>query len=322
MSVKATTSAPAPRRWRAFAIALIAIGALCALASPAIAASGGAGTGGNGTGGNAKTPVRQPGDVDLVRLALERRQPLADHRQGPPLGHRHRLHQVRRRQRHLGQFNQRLVDRLHRGGLDVCAWQFVYGNHPVGEAKVGAASVRRGADCLVIDAEGDYEGRYAVRRPLHPGAAPARSAPPSRSRWRASPTSTTTRPSPTRSSSGRERPASTSRRCTGTRSGPRSAPSTSTPTSTTASGAARSSRSGRPTQRVSLRSLKLFRRFALTYGGGPPSWWDWQETNARQWALARPPDRRAGPRLPAGHRACPSCGAAAAATSSSGRSST
>jgi peptidoglycan hydrolase-like protein with peptidoglycan-binding domain len=60
------------------------------------------------------------------------------------------------------QFNRSLVGALHRGGLDVCAWQFVYGDMPVAEAKVGAAAVRRGADCLVIDAEGQYEGKYAA----------------------------------------------------------------------------------------------------------------------------------------------------------------
>jgi hypothetical protein len=60
------------------------------------------------------------------------------------------------------QFTTGLVNALHRGGLDVCAWQFVYGDSPVAEAKVGAASVKRGADCLVIDAEGDYEGKYAA----------------------------------------------------------------------------------------------------------------------------------------------------------------
>jgi peptidoglycan hydrolase-like protein with peptidoglycan-binding domain len=59
------------------------------------------------------------------------------------------------------QFNQQLVSRLHRGGLDVCAWQFVYGDHPAAEARIGEISVQRGADCLVIDAEGDYEGKYA-----------------------------------------------------------------------------------------------------------------------------------------------------------------
>jgi Putative peptidoglycan binding domain len=60
------------------------------------------------------------------------------------------------------QFNKALVGALHAGGLDVCAWQFVYGDNPVDEAKVGAAAVRRGADCLVIDAEGQYEGKYAA----------------------------------------------------------------------------------------------------------------------------------------------------------------
>jgi hypothetical protein len=60
------------------------------------------------------------------------------------------------------QFNRPLVDALHEAGLDVCAWQFVYGEAPVAEAKVAAAAVRRGADCFVIDAEGHYEGRYAA----------------------------------------------------------------------------------------------------------------------------------------------------------------
>jgi hypothetical protein len=60
------------------------------------------------------------------------------------------------------QFTPSLVEALHQGGLDVCAWQFVYGDNPVSEAKVGAAAVRDGADCLVIDAEGEYEGKYAA----------------------------------------------------------------------------------------------------------------------------------------------------------------
>jgi len=60
------------------------------------------------------------------------------------------------------QFDRRLVRRLHAAGLAVCAWQFVYGDSPVAEAKVGAAAVRRGADCLAIDAEGQYEGKYAA----------------------------------------------------------------------------------------------------------------------------------------------------------------
>jgi len=58
------------------------------------------------------------------------------------------------------QFNAQLVSTLHANGLDVCAWQYVYGVHPVGEANVGATAVRDGADCLLIDAESEYEGRY------------------------------------------------------------------------------------------------------------------------------------------------------------------
>jgi Putative peptidoglycan binding domain len=61
-----------------------------------------------------------------------------------------------------GQFSRYLVSRLHQGGIDVCAWQFVYGDHPAAEARVGAAAVAKGADCLVIDAEGNYEGKYAA----------------------------------------------------------------------------------------------------------------------------------------------------------------
>jgi len=58
------------------------------------------------------------------------------------------------------QFNAPLVAQLHAGGLRVCAWQYVYGNHPVTEAYLGAYAVRDGADCLIIDAESEYEGKY------------------------------------------------------------------------------------------------------------------------------------------------------------------
>ncbi|HKF81427.1 MAG TPA: peptidoglycan-binding domain-containing protein [Solirubrobacterales bacterium] len=59
------------------------------------------------------------------------------------------------------QFSRGLVQALHRGGLSVCAWQFVYGDAPLAEARVAAAAVKKGADCFVIDAEADYEGKYA-----------------------------------------------------------------------------------------------------------------------------------------------------------------
>ena len=58
------------------------------------------------------------------------------------------------------QFSPALVSELHAGHLRACAWQYVYGSHPIFEAEVGAEAVRNGADCLVIDAESEYQGKY------------------------------------------------------------------------------------------------------------------------------------------------------------------
>jgi peptidoglycan hydrolase-like protein with peptidoglycan-binding domain len=60
------------------------------------------------------------------------------------------------------QFSAQMVAELHANGLRVCAWQYVYGSNPVGEANLGAQAVANGADCLVIDAEAEYEGHYAA----------------------------------------------------------------------------------------------------------------------------------------------------------------
>ena len=60
------------------------------------------------------------------------------------------------------QFSPQLVAELHANGLKVCAWQYVYGTNPAGEAALGAEAVANGADCLVIDAEAEYEGHYAA----------------------------------------------------------------------------------------------------------------------------------------------------------------
>jgi Putative peptidoglycan binding domain len=62
--------------------------------------------------------------------------------------------------RYWGQFSAGLVSALKARGLRVCAWQFLYGRKPAQEARIGAAAVDRGADCLVLDVEGHYEGRY------------------------------------------------------------------------------------------------------------------------------------------------------------------
>jgi hypothetical protein len=60
------------------------------------------------------------------------------------------------------QFSPALVQALHAYGLHVCAWQFVYGSDPIGEAQAALAGVAAGADCFVIDAESQYEGRYGA----------------------------------------------------------------------------------------------------------------------------------------------------------------
>jgi putative peptidoglycan binding protein len=62
--------------------------------------------------------------------------------------------------KYWSQFSSGMVSGLRARGLNVCAWQFIYGRSPVKEARVGAAAVARGADCLVLDVEGQYEGRY------------------------------------------------------------------------------------------------------------------------------------------------------------------
>jgi peptidoglycan hydrolase-like protein with peptidoglycan-binding domain len=60
------------------------------------------------------------------------------------------------------QFSAAFVGQMHANGLRVCAWQYVYGTNPAGEASLGARAVAAGADCLVIDAEAEYEGKYGA----------------------------------------------------------------------------------------------------------------------------------------------------------------
>src|SRR5205807_243098 len=66
------------------------------------------------------------------------------------------------RTNYWSQFSRSMVAAMHRNRLKVCAWQYVYGNSPGSEARVGAQAVRNGADCLMIDAESEYEGKYVA----------------------------------------------------------------------------------------------------------------------------------------------------------------
>ena len=58
------------------------------------------------------------------------------------------------------QYSSELVTELHQAGLKVCAWQYVYGLRPATEATLGYRAAKAGADCLVIDAESEYQSRY------------------------------------------------------------------------------------------------------------------------------------------------------------------
>lgn len=60
------------------------------------------------------------------------------------------------------QFSASLVSALHDAGLRVCAYQRALARRPAVEARVLARAVEVGADCLVIDAEIEYQGRYAA----------------------------------------------------------------------------------------------------------------------------------------------------------------
>jgi hypothetical protein len=60
------------------------------------------------------------------------------------------------------QFNTAYVDALKARGLKVCAWQYVYGRRPTTEARLARTAIQNGADCVVIDAEIEYEGKYAA----------------------------------------------------------------------------------------------------------------------------------------------------------------
>jgi hypothetical protein len=180
------------------------------------------------------------------------------------------------------QFSPGLVRALHRGGLDVCAWQFVYGDSPVAEARVGAAAVAKGADCLVIDAEGDYEGKYAAAdlyiRTLRAGIGEA------------FPLSLAAFPYVD------YHPSFPYSVFFGPGGANYDQPQMYWKTIGTSVRAVYEHTYlynrlwghpiypiGQTYEAPGKGPLKLFRRFAASYGGLAPSWWSWQETSGREW---------------------------------------
>ena len=184
------------------------------------------------------------------------------------------------------QFSRGLVQALHRAGLSVCAWHFVYGDQPLAEARVSAMAAQRGADCFAIDAEADYEGKYAaadryVRAlrarigdafPLSLAAFPYVDYHPSfpYSVFLGPGGATYNQPQmywKTIGTSVREVYEHTYlyNRVYGHPIYP----------------------IGQTYEAPGTGAIKLFRRFAASFGGLPPSWWSWQETSGREWgALA------------------------------------
>ncbi len=58
------------------------------------------------------------------------------------------------------QFTPALLSALRASGLTVCGWTFAYGADPAGEAAAAIGAARAGAQCLIVDAEGQYDSRY------------------------------------------------------------------------------------------------------------------------------------------------------------------
>jgi hypothetical protein len=181
-----------------------------------------------------------------------------------------------------GQFDRGLVRALHRAGLNVCAWHFVYGDAPLAEARVSAKAVQRGADCFAIDAEADYEGKYAaadryVRAlrarvgdayPLSLATFPYVDYHPSfpYSVFFGPGGATYNQPQmywKTIGTTVREVYEHTYRynRIYGHPIYP----------------------IGQTYEAPGAAAIKQFRRFAASHGGLAPSWWSWQETNGREW---------------------------------------
>ncbi len=58
------------------------------------------------------------------------------------------------------QFSAALVSEMRSAGATVCAWTYVYGQNPSAEAAAEVGAVRDGAQCLVVDAEEQYDKLY------------------------------------------------------------------------------------------------------------------------------------------------------------------
>jgi Putative peptidoglycan binding domain len=185
------------------------------------------------------------------------------------------------------QFSSSLIAGLHAGGLKVCAWQFVYGSAPYSEANVGAGAVAKGADCLIIDAEGQYEGKYAsadrymrsLRSQIGPTFPVSLAGFPYVDYHPAFPYSVFLGPGGAQYNQPqmywKAIGTSVGRVYAHTYLYNRVFQRPIYPI-------------GQTYDHPGRRKIKKFRRFAISYGASGISWWSWQETNRREWrALGR-----------------------------------
>ncbi|MCO5316294.1 MAG: peptidoglycan-binding protein [Solirubrobacterales bacterium] len=185
------------------------------------------------------------------------------------------------------QFTRSMVRRFQRAGLKVCGWQYVYGREPAREAAVSAVAKKRGADCFVIDAEAEYEGRYSqadryirqLRRRVGPKFKLALSTFPYNNYHQGFPYSVFLGPG------------------AATANLPQVYWKAIGDSVREAVGIAWRENSiyerqiypvGQTWMDPSAKALKNFRRYAKSYGVAP-SWWSWQETSRSAWrTLGRP----------------------------------
>ena len=248
-------------------------------------------------------------DVDLVPERVRRRQP-GEHR-GAGAGGRH--HDALRQE--LGRRLELLVA-VHAGarragsrlGLQICAWQYVYGNDPVGEADSGSEAVEDGADCLVIDAEDEYGGKYAAAQTyidtLRAGVGAGLSGRPRLVALRRLPRVGALFRVPR----ARWRPV---QRAAGLLEGDRHEPRRGVRPHLHREPDLRPlARPPRPVLRLRLggRASSASARSPRAYGAPGVSWWDWQSSTASMWPALTPPlaptgadhGRRRGPLLTQG----------------------
>jgi hypothetical protein len=180
------------------------------------------------------------------------------------------------------QFTPGLIAALHARGLRVCAWTFIYGTAPYAEANVAAASVAAGADCLVLDVEGQYEGKYAsadrfmtsLRSQIGPDYPVGLASFPYADYHPSLPYSVFLRPGgaqfnlPQMYWKAIGVSVATVFAHTFQFNRPYAAPIAPL---------------GQTYERAKPKQIKKFRRWALSYNSLGVSWWSWQETNKKQW---------------------------------------